>query len=424
MQRYIQNKRMTDKPTVKMLSPWTREIPVAELPIFSGHAYLLRPFDPRTIGFLDAFSKRIFAEKSISSLPEIAALAFWLRKTNLNLLREENRHLFNRDDRRTSPIGKVFHICPANVDTMFIYSLAVSLLMGNRNVLRVSSRMEAPHVAMLFSMLNELMGKEDLTLFSSYINIITYGHDAEVSGFISASVNARVIWGGDKTIGIFKDIRTAPRTKDIVFADRVSMFCLDSRSLLELDEVSLQKFMRKFFNDAYTFDQMGCSSPQTIYFLGDAQTAEECVLKFRKEASAFLKSNYKADIASIASLKLNRMADDAMADLITGQVGDNYLRFLRLEEGVDEAALHGCGGGYFYYRHVESVTMLGKLRKPKVQTICFFGLPEPELEALYELSNGEGIDRIVPLGQALIFNYIWDGYNLFDELSRKIYLGR
>jgi hypothetical protein len=410
--------------TVKILSPWAGEMQVRALPVFEGDEYPIRPFDQRTIEFFDAFSRRIFSERSISNLPEIAALAFWLRKTNLNILREENRHLFSRPDRRTSPIGKVFHVCPANVDTMFIYSLAVSVLMGNKNLLRVSSRMEAPHVRMLFDMINELIGTEAFALFRNYINIVTYGHNAEISEAISTSVNARVIWGGDKTIGIFKDIRTAPRTKDIVFADRVSMFCLSIKAYMELDEVALQKFMRKFFNDAYTFDQMGCSSPQTIYFMGDAGRAKQCVKKFQKDASAFLRENYRADIASIASLKLNRMVDDAMEEVITMQVGDNYLRFLELEEGVDEASLHGCGGGYFYYKQVESVAQLQKLRKPKVQTICFFGLEEQELEQLFDLSNGEGIDRIVPLGNALIFNYIWDGYNLFDELSKKVYLGR
>jgi hypothetical protein len=182
--------------------------------------------------------------------------------------------------------------------------------------------------------------------------------------------------------------------------------------------------MRKFFNDAYTFDQMGCSSPQTVYFLGSAEQVEACVMKFQLDASVFLKENYRADIASIASLKLNRMVDDAMGEVITEQVGDNYLRFLRLNNDVDEAALHGCGGGYFYYKQIESVAQLHQLRKPKVQTICFFGLEENELELLYDLSNGEGIDRIVPLGNALIFNYIWDGYNLFDELSKKVFLGR
>jgi len=409
---------------VKILSPWQGNVDVRELPLFKGERYSLRPFDPRTVEFFDALSRRIFTERSISHLPEIAALAFWLRKTNLNILKEENRHLFNRSDCRTSPIGKVFHVCPANVDTMFIYSLAVSVLMGNKNLLRVSSRMEAPHVTMLFEMINELIASESFAEFREYINIITYGHNAEVSEAISTSVNARVIWGGDKTIGIFKEIKTAPRTKDIVFADRVSMFCMDVKAYLALDEVALQKFMRKFFNDAYTFDQMGCSSPQTVYFLGSAEQVEACVMKFQLDASVFLKENYRADIASIASLKLNRMVDDAMGEVITEQVGDNYLRFLRLNNDVDEAALHGCGGGYFYYKQIESVAQLHQLRKPKVQTICFFGLEENELELLYDLSNGEGIDRIVPLGNALIFNYIWDGYNLFDELSKKVFLGR
>lgn len=409
---------------VKILSPWQGNVDLRELPLFQTDQYVLRPFDQRTVDFFEALSRKIFTERSISHLPEIAALAFWLRKTNLNILREENRHLFNRPDCRTSPIGKVFHVCPANVDTMFIYSLAVSVLMGNKNLLRVSSRMEAPHVSMLFEMINQLIDSEDFSLFRDYINIITYGHDAAISEAISTSVNARVIWGGDKTIGIFKDIKTAPRTKDIVFADRVSMFCLDVKAYQALDDVALQKFMRKFFNDAYTFDQMGCSSPQTVYFLGTKEAVEDCVVKFQQDASVFLKENYQADIASIASLKLNRMVDDAMEEVITAQVGDNYLRFLQLNDGVDESALHGCGGGYFYYKQIDSVAHLHRLRKPKVQTICFYGLEENELALLYDLSNGEGIDRIVPLGNALIFNYIWDGYNLFDELSKKVFLGR
>jgi hypothetical protein len=38
--------------------------------------------------------------------------------------------------------------------------------------------------------------------------------------------------------------------------------------------------------------------------------------------------------------------------------------------------------------------------------------------------NGRGVDRIVPLGQALTFDYRWDGYNLLQELTRHVYIGR
>ena len=34
--------------------------------------------------------------------------------------------------------------------------------------------------------------------------------------------------------------------------------------------------------------------------------------------------------------------------------------------------------------------------------------------------NGRGIDRIVPIGQALQFSRHWDGYDLFAEFTRQV----
>jgi hypothetical protein len=57
----------------------------------------------------------------------------------------------------------------------------------------------------------------------------------------------------------------------------------------------------------------------------------------------------------------------------------------------------------------------------KVQTLSHWGFADEELLDLNKLSNCEGLDRIVPMGEALNFHYIWDGYNLFEELSRKVF---
>ena len=37
----------------------------------------------------------------------------------------------------------------------------------------------------------------------------------------------------------------------------------------------------------------------------------------------------------------------------------------------------------------------------------------------YRLSGGLGPDRIVPIGDALKFDIIWDGINLFEVLTRE-----
>src|SRR5229473_1854189 len=50
------------------------------------------------------------------------------------------RRLLTPGGVRRFPRGLVFHVPPANVDTIFVYSWALSALAGNRNVVRISPR--------------------------------------------------------------------------------------------------------------------------------------------------------------------------------------------------------------------------------------------------------------------------------------------
>jgi hypothetical protein len=52
------------------------------------------------------------------------------------------------------------------------------------------------------------------------------------------------------------------------------------------------------------------------------------------------------------------------------------------------------------------------------QTMTYFGFDIRELETLASRLNG--LDRIVPVGQALNFSRFWDGYDLFQELTRHV----
>ena len=55
------------------------------------------------------------------------------------------------------PRGLVFHVPPANVDTIFVYSWALSALAGNPNVVRISSR-SAGAADACSTTLNETLG--------------------------------------------------------------------------------------------------------------------------------------------------------------------------------------------------------------------------------------------------------------------------
>src|SRR5439155_417971 len=73
----------------------------------------------------------------VRRFPELASLGFFLRRAEMNRalarLRGDAAGL-------RFPRGLVFHVPPANVATIFVYSWALSALAGNRNVVRISPR--------------------------------------------------------------------------------------------------------------------------------------------------------------------------------------------------------------------------------------------------------------------------------------------
>jgi len=405
---------------IALITPQNNSIPVQDLPVFlHANEFVLKPFDERIISFFDHFSKNILSNKEINRIPEIVALAFWLRKANLAKMQQENNHLLISPLYKISPRGIVFHICPANVDTMFIYSMAVSVLMANKNILRVSSRMNAPQISSLFELLNKTL--EEFPELKNYINVIKYDHNDDISNFISEKSAVRVIWGGDQTIEKFKKINSSSRTKDIVFPDRISVLCVGSESYNALSEEDENKFAQQFYNDAYTFDQKGCSSPQSIFIIGEEESNKICIEKMQTLLSGFIEKKYETDIASIASLKLNYIVDEAIKDNKFVVEGNNFATFILRNADVPLLD-HTCGGGVFNVYSIQKASELKAYVIPKLQTVSYFGLSASDFQELQNLSNGEGIDRIVPIGTALEFYYLWDGYNLFDELSKKVFI--
>ena len=77
-----------------------------------------------------------------------------------------------------------------------------------------------------------------------------------------------MIWGGDNTIKKFKSFITKPRCIDLAFANRFSISIVDSNKVGLLSKEDLVTLTRKFYNDTYTMDQLGCSSPNSIFWLG------------------------------------------------------------------------------------------------------------------------------------------------------------
>src|SRR5262245_19722913 len=97
----------------------------------------LRVGDPRVRDFLTALARRLLAPSSARRFPELASLGFFLRRGEVEKLLDSAQPAMGQ---LRFPRGLVFHVPPANVDTIFVYSWALSALAGNANVVRISSR--------------------------------------------------------------------------------------------------------------------------------------------------------------------------------------------------------------------------------------------------------------------------------------------
>ena len=78
--------------------------------------------------------------------------------------------------------------------------------------------------------------------------------------------------------------------------------------------------------------------------------------------------------------------------------------------------------GTFFQKNLSKLENLKKFVTKKCQTVSYFGLKKEKLKNFMAKSNLTGIDRIVPIGQALEINFSWDGYDVISSLSRVISL--
>jgi hypothetical protein len=378
-------------------------------------------FDDLSINFLSTLSKKILETNGIKNYPELVALAYWLRKANLSSIINSFKNKIE-DCEIITPRGLAFHIAPANVDSIFLYSWALSLLIGNLNVVRISHKINE-QLSLLLKILQEIFQDDKWLPIAERNIIITYPKDEKINTFISEKSDVRILWGGDETIKSIRTLPTKSATKDILFADKFSYTVVNSKKYFSLSDVEKAKVAKAFYNDSYWFEQMACSSPRFVIFIGDedeCKASSEIFWKFLEEELHKKSIIDSLDIAmeklvyefeSISQTTLRQKAD------LPKSVKPAVLK-VKIEELTKFRET--CGGGFFFECFVNNLNFLSKYVSYKDQTLTYYGFSKEELKDFALRVNGAGIDRIVPIGQALNFSPIWDGYSLFYELSKHV----
>jgi hypothetical protein len=364
------------------------------------------------LDFLESLSKQLLSKEVAQLHPELVPLGFFLRRSETTRMKlntagsEKNTVLV--------PKGMVFHVPPANVDTIFVYSWVLSLLAGNKNVVRVSER-SGPAAIALIAKIQNLFATDfqDLSNTQFFVGI---PRGDELFKFLSANCDLRVLWGGDRSIDELRRYPLEPRATDLTFPDRSSFSCLDSHSVNLLDESDLANLAMKFVNDAWWFDQAACSSPKMIYWVGDIEQNRRAKQTFFSAVSKHLENENIGGDPSMSMERLVRLTKVAMTEDCTLDFSLN--RIALASTSSNPRAWHGAGS--FIEVQLASLDDLASQIRKRDQTMTYFGFTIEQLIQLVKILRGRGVDRLVPIGQALSFSEIWDGYDLRESFTRKV----
>ena len=373
------------------------------------------PFNNQSIDFLSDFSKELKKEKKIYKFPDLIYLVFW---TSYKKIGEAKKKLLSKNIRLGR--GLIFHICPSNVPTNFIYSFFFGLLSGNSNIVKVPSKAFSEKNIIL-STINKLFKKKKYLGLKNSNFFIKYDEKIENTQKISSICDGRVIWGGDKTINEVRKIWIPERAIELTFADRYSLSILNLNKFKKIKNHEIKLIAKKFFYDSYMMNQSACNSPHFVFWVGKKNNNLQ--QKFWKELNYIAEQKFILDESVVLNKYSNlikNMIDQKNFQNI--KLFKNNLYVVNPNKNIKNIENIRGISGMFFQKNIASIIELKKFITKKCQTVTYFGLDKKQIESFVLKNNLFGIDRIVPIGKALDINLVWDGYDVIDSLSRTITL--
>lgn len=378
----------------------------------------LPPFDPILLDFIHTVSNELMSSRQIRPYTELIAMAYWMRKSHIQhiikMYYPHNPHSV------LMPRGIVFHIAPANVDSIFMYSWFLSLLTGNSNIIRLSSRHNKAIETLLY-IINSIIRQDCFEPIRRRNLILSYGHEDEITKILSENCQVRVIWGGDETIRHIRSIPLPPGATEIPFADRFSFCALQAKEVAGAPPEQLKKLAHDFFNDAFWFNQNACSSPRLVIWIGNSDDILTAKQRFWDELRIVIaEKNPGWD----GPMLINRMAAGyhlaamELTDSLSSPTAELPYR-VHIKNLSPELRRQHTGNGMFFETELTNLCDLKAFISQKEQTLSVYGFCNQELRDFAKSLRRHTPNRIVPVGRALDFHPVWDGTNLLTAFCRE-----
>ena len=371
----------------------------------------LQPFDEKVLSFLDSFSRELSICSNLINYPDLKSLSFWCRKNNFLNMKKNYGSLDNK-----LGVGLIFHITPSNIPTNFAYSLIFGLLSGNANLVKVPSK-NFEQIDIICKILKKLLSKN--VSLKNKISVVKYKNNENFTRKMSSICNARVIWGGDKTINDIRSHQINERAIDLTFADRYSFCIISSNKLKKISELDFNNLIKKFYNDTYLVDQNACSSPHLIVWLGKQD--EKLKEKFWQKLYENIKIKYDLSDSAVIEKYTNLCKYAVSLNNIKNIKNySNLIYKIKLKNVNHENHLNRGKWGLFFEYEVNDLNKITKIINNKYQTVTYFGVEKSLIKDFVIKNKLKGIDRIVPIGQSLDISLLWDGRDVISTLTRGL----
>lgn len=375
-------------------------------------AELQPPFAEQDFAYCQALSEALLKTPQSRDFPDLIALGFWLRQANLKPLLAA----YQITDFLRQPLGLVFHSAPANVDSLFVYSGILSLLCGNKNLIRLSSR-SGGSTAVLIEKIRALA--ETFPKQNARFQLVQCSYDsAELKALIS-TVDGRVLWGSDQAIQAQRQLLMPAHARELSFGHKFSLCLLGAEAVLDADNEQLQQLVQLFYRDQLTFAQQGCSSAKAVLWLGAPAQVQQAQQRFWPVLTELIAQkqplNSSEQYQALATAQQLIMSSEQQL-MLTQQRSISRVAVHTLEP-VFINQHQGCG--LFLELQLSQLAQLNPMLTQAHQTLTFWGVESNVLKS-WLTSVHTGLDRVMPVGQALSFSPDWDGVNLIEQFSRKV----
>ena len=349
------------------------------------------------VNFLSDLSKNIISNQLYKNHSDLISFAFYIRRKNIEsiLLRELNQN--------NQPIGSVLHISPSNIPINFAFSFLFGILTKNKNHVKLPSK-NYEVISLLISEIDIL--RETYDFLNEYLLFYKLSHDDEILEDLIDKVDGCIVWGGDETVNVFKNktLHKSPDFKSIYFNNKVSSLILN----LNHSDFNNKTF-ENFYNDTLLMNQNACSSPSNIFVINCINSdlyLDDFFNKFDEYCV-----NTKKNIEPIN--RINKLVDSSSGFFKEPSVYKKYTNSWLATSHLNKYNKYGT----YNIIKIQSLSEIKKYIRKNEQTLSYYGVDKDKISSVL-IDNGIYVNRIVPLGKSLDIDYVWDGKNILNELTK------